>query len=111
MNSQTLQNVIHLVAEHTGVSPYSITASTRIGEDLGVDGDDAADLLRAFASHFHVDLATFQFARHFGAEASWSPLYGLYCLFTVRGCTELVTVGQLAEAAEKGVWSYASKNG
>ena len=108
MKSEKLQEVIVLVAEQTGVSPSRITATTRIGEDLGVDGDDASDLLTAFASRFHVDLAGFQFARHFGPEAGWSPLYALYCRFTGRGRTEPVTVGQLAEAAERGVWSYTA---
>ena len=60
MKSETLQRVIELVAEQTGVSPSRITAATRIGEDLGVDGDDASDLLTEFASRFHVDLAGFQ---------------------------------------------------
>ena len=108
MKSVTLQDVIHLVAEQTGVSPSLITASTRIGEDLGVDGDDASDLLMAFASRFHVDLAGFQFARHFGPEAGWCPFYALYCLYTGRGRTEPVTVAQLADAAERGIWSYAA---
>ena len=35
-----MREVIDLVAEHTGVSPDRIGASTRVGEDLGVDGDD-----------------------------------------------------------------------
>jgi acyl carrier protein len=108
MKSETPQGVIELVAEQTGVSPSRISAATRIGEDLGVDGDDAADLLTEFASRFHVDLAGFQFPRHFGPEAGWSPFYALYCLLTGRGRTEPVTVQQLAEAAERGVWSYAA---
>jgi acyl carrier protein len=108
MKSETLQGVIELVAEQTGVSSSRITAATRIGEDLGVDGDDASDLFTEFASRFNVDLTGFQFSRHFGPEAGWSPFYALYCLFTGRGRTEPVTVGQLAEAAERGVWSYAA---
>lgn len=108
MKSETLRRVIELVAEQTGVSPSRITAATRIGEDLGVDGDDASDLLTEFASRFQVDLAGFQFSRHFGPEAGWSPFYALYCLFTGRGRTEPVTVGQLAKAVERGEWSYAA---
>jgi acyl carrier protein len=108
MKSETLQEVIVLVAEQTGVSPSCITAATRIGEDLGVDGGDASDLFAAFASRFHVDLAGFEFSRHFGPEAGWNPFCGLYCLFTGRGRTEPVTVGQLAKSAERGVWSYAA---
>ena len=108
MKSGTLQEVINLVADQTGVSPSRITASTRIGEDLGVDGDDASDLLKAFASHFHVDLDRFEFSRHFGPEAGGNPFYYLYCFFTGRGRLAPVTVGQLAEAAERGAWSYAA---
>ena len=111
MKFETLQELIVLVAEQTGVSPSRITATTRIGEDLGVDGDDASDLLTAFASRFHVDLAGFQFARHFCPEAGWSLFYALYYLFTGRGRGEPVTVGQLADAAERGVWSYAAESG
>lgn len=106
MKSETLQEVIGLVAEQTGVAPSRISAATRLGEDLGVDGDDASDLLAAFASRFHVELAAFEFSRHFGPEAGWSPFHALYCLFTCRGRTEPVTVGQLAESAERGVWKY-----
>ena len=108
MKSGTLQEVINLVADQTGVSPSRITASTRIGEDLGVDGDDASDLLEAFASHFHVDLDRFEFSRHFGPEAGANPFCYLYCFFTGRGRLAPVTVGQLAEAAERGAWSYAA---
>lgn len=71
-----------------------------------MDGDDASNLLTEFASRFHVDLTGFLFSRHFGPEAGWIPFYALYCLFTGRGRTEPVTVGQLAEAAEGGAWSY-----
>lgn len=49
MKSETLQGVIELVAEQTGVSSSRISAATRIREDLGVDGDDASDLLTEFA--------------------------------------------------------------
>jgi len=108
MKPEVLQAVIHLVAEQTGVAPSSITSSTRIAEDLGVDGDDASDLFSAFASRFHVDLADFDFTRHFGPEAGWSPLYALHCLFSGRVRTEPVTVGRLAEAAESGAWKYAA---
>jgi acyl carrier protein len=103
MKSETLQGVIELVAEQTGVSPSRITATTRIGEDLGVDGDDASDLITAFATRFQVDIAAFNFSRHFGPEAGFSP----FCIHPSPPL-EPVTVGQLAESAERGVWSYAA---
>jgi len=99
----TLEDVIRLVAAQTGTSPLSIGASTRLAEDLGVDRDDAYDLLTAFASRFHVDLTPFEFSRHFGPEAGWNP-FSYLC----RGRLDSVTVGQLASAAENGVWSYGA---
>lgn len=108
MKPETLQGVIELVAEQAGVSPSRLTATTRIGEDLGVDGDDASDLLAEFACRFHVDLTGFQFSRHFGPEAGWDPFSALYGLLTGRSRTEPITIGQLAESAEKGRWSYST---
>ncbi len=105
MKSETYESVIYLIAELAGVSPSRITSSTRIREDLGVDGDDASEFMKAFAIRFQVDLAAFQLARHFGPEGSWSPIYALYCLFTGKGRTEPITVAQLVEAAERGIWT------
>jgi acyl carrier protein len=103
MKTETLHEVIQLVAEYSGVAESSITASTRLGEDLGVDGDDASDLIAAFASRFHVDIAVFDFSRHFGPEAGFSP-------FSIHPSPRLepVTVGHLAETVERGAWSYAA---
>jgi acyl carrier protein len=108
MKSETIQAVIQLVAEQTGVTTSRITVATRIAQDLGVDGDSATDLLTAFAARFHVDLAAFEFSRHFGPEAGGNPFYYLYCLFTGRGRLEPVTIADLATAAERGTWSYAA---
>lgn len=62
------QAVLKLVAECAGVDVEQISLDTAINLDLGVDGDDAAELLEAFSSRFAVDLATFRFDRYFGSE-------------------------------------------
>ena len=103
MKSETIEVVIRFVAEETGVEPSRITAATRLGEDLGVDGDDATDLMAAFASRFSVDLGEFDHSLHFGPEAGWSP-FSVFRVFTDQEDLQPVTVGQMAEAAEKGVW-------
>jgi len=107
MKFELLPEVICLVAEQSGVSASRITAGTRVGEDLGVDGGDATEFFTAFASRFHVDLGGFEFARHFGPEAGWSPIGSLVRLSAARGASEPVTVGQLVLAAETGVWIYS----
>ncbi len=103
MNPEILQQVIQLVSNQTGVETSRLTAETRLGEDLGVDGDDAADLLAKFADRFQVDLTGFEFDRHFGPEAGWSPCR----VFTDGEDMTPVTIGDLAAAAERGAWKSA----
>jgi hypothetical protein len=51
----SLDEVIDFVREFT-LTEREITAQTRIEEDLGVTGDDGADLLIAAEEHFRVAL-------------------------------------------------------
>src|SRR5438067_2263147 len=71
MNESLTSEVIHFVAQKTGITSERITAETTLFGDLGVDGDDARELFRAFSEQFHVNLSGFQFARHFGNEGLW----------------------------------------
>lgn len=45
-----------------------IIAQTCLQEDLGVYGDDAIDLLLAYAKTFHVDISYFMAANYFDGE-------------------------------------------
>jgi len=42
-----------------------------------VDGDDAAELMEAFAGEFDVDLAGFDFSQYFGSEG-FNPFYDIF---------------------------------
>ena len=110
MKAETLQAVSQFVSEELGVPATRIKPETRLLHDLGVDGDDAGDLLQHFSARFHVDLSAFRFSWHFGPEAGWSPLYFLYCFFFARGRHRdlPVTIQDLAEAADVGAWKYAA---
>lgn len=103
MSSDTHNAVVGLIAEFTGYDSSWIQGSTRLMEDLGVDGDDAAELLQEFASRFKVDLSRFEFQRHFGPEAGWNPIAAAYYL-VVGSELEPISVKQLVEAAERGAW-------
>jgi hypothetical protein len=46
----------------------TITAQMRLQQDLGVYGDDAIDLLLAYAETFHVDVSYFMAAAYFDGE-------------------------------------------
>jgi hypothetical protein len=111
MKPETLQAVREFVSVEIGVPAARIKPESRLLHDLGVDGDDAGDLLQHFSARFHVDISAFQFSRHFGPEAGWNPLYFIYrCLFARRREPDdlPVTIQDLAEAAEAGVWRYAA---
>jgi hypothetical protein len=61
-------DVIAFVVRQVGCKAERVTPQSRILEDLGVDGTDAADLMDNFGKQFGVDLTSFQFGRHFGPE-------------------------------------------
>lgn len=64
--------VFRFVAEWTACPAEELKSETTLFGDLGVDGDDARDLLRAFSRRFAVDLTAFVVGRHFGPEG-FSP--------------------------------------
>lgn len=68
--SQMEQRLIGWVAGFLGVSAGTISTSSRVNLDLGVDGEDGLDFIRAFGKEFGVDVSNFPYARYFGPEAS-----------------------------------------
>ncbi|MDR2678586.1 MAG: DUF1493 family protein [Zoogloeaceae bacterium] len=81
MTEDIASQVIHFVADLRAESPDKITLSTTIGRDLGVDGDDAEDLIDAFSERFDVDVSEFWpvYHRYFGPEGC-NPFWILYVL-------------------------------
>ncbi|MDX2289820.1 MAG: DUF1493 family protein [Hyphomicrobiaceae bacterium] len=78
--------IIALVAEHAGAPPDRVTLDTDLFADLGLTGTEAVRLLQAIQSRYGIDLAAFQFHRHFTGEADRPPYEGsvwtfwLWCL-------------------------------
>ena len=105
MKIETLQAVREFVSDELGVPAARIKPETRLLHDLGVDGNDAGDLLQHFSARFHVDLSAFHFSSHFGPEAGWNPLHCFYCFLFARGRQRdiPITIQDLAEAADTGV--------
>ena len=108
------KEVVQLVAQQTGVPSERISPQTTLFGDLGIDGDDAAELLAAFAEQFRVDLSEFESRRHFGGEGMWPhqiPLFFWRLFRSIRGDEphEIggvvpVRVGDLVRAAQEGRW-------
>ncbi len=61
-----------LVSGHSGVPSSEITLETRLFEDLGMDGDDGADLLAAFGDEFGVDISGLAPLNYFNDESSFT---------------------------------------
>ena len=46
------------------------TPTSKIEADLGITGDDAAELIQRFEQHFHVDMSAMDFSACFSTEAA-----------------------------------------
>jgi acyl carrier protein len=64
------ERIVRLVAKMTGLQMKKLTMESRLLQDLGVDGDDADELINAYAEEFGVDMASFRFSTHFRSEPS-----------------------------------------
>ena len=97
--------VARFVADKVGVRHNKVTKDSRLREDLGVDGDDAYDLLIVFAKKFHVRDENFVLADHFGPEASWFP----FAFMFRRKRLLPMTMQDLIDSAAAGVWRVKSR--
>ena len=68
------EEVVMFLSDHLSIAPDKLTRSTRLFHDLGIDGDDAVELIESFSDRFSVDIADFEFSRYFGEEAAVTPL-------------------------------------
>lgn len=62
------ERVFHLIAEQTGIPVERVQLKSSLLNDLGVDGDDAVELLESLAVTFGIDFSNFRFRDYFGAE-------------------------------------------
>jgi acyl carrier protein len=103
MDAESLTDrVISLVARKTGVKVSKISQQTDLVYDLGIDGDDAVELIDEFEHEFGVEMPNSEYDKHFGPEGL-NPL----CLFSLswwRDKAKPLTIADLVRAAESGVW-------
>ncbi len=78
------QLLVAFLCEQLNVPPLRLTATTRLLQDLGVDGDDGVELIHEFSLRFGVDLAKFDPSLHFGPEAGASPLIWIWWIVSGR---------------------------
>jgi len=109
--TQLERDVIDIVAEESGKRKNQISLDSTLLDDLGVDGDDAWELLERLHERYKVDFSEFEFMRHFRNEPCLKgPTYLIRKLkyqdeHTAAGKTP-ITVAALVAACEKRAWNY-----
>jgi acyl carrier protein len=93
--------IIKLIADASGVDPERISADTSLNRDLGIDGDDATELLSLYSEAFGVDLSEFRFSQYFRDEPH---LFNPSPSGRSSGVTP-ITVGDLVDAARLKKWA------
>ena len=85
------------------VGRESISLATRLWQDLHIGGDDADELMTAFAEQFEVDMAGFDPMRFFPDETqamgeTWAGRFGL------KNGRPTMTIGHLVEVGRRRQW-------
>lgn len=83
--------VLRALARKTGLSVEDIRPESRLFHDLGLGGDDAAELLDAFERDFTVDMSEFDFSTYFPSEPN------LFSIFVSPGPKKELTVQALIQ--------------
>jgi acyl carrier protein len=105
--NDTIENkVIAFVAEETSALRDEIGPATELGRDIGMDGDEAEEFMKAFQAAFDVDMQDFEFSRHFGPEAPFSLIWYVFMLVFHRHSLkfEPIAVSDLVRAAREKRW-------
>ena len=70
MDPELPARIVQFVREFWTTPSEKLRPETRLEEDLGITGADAAEFLEAFAREFQIDLTDIEFHKHFGPEGS-----------------------------------------
>ena len=98
--------VRRFLAERTGIGLDRIQPSTRLGEDLGVSGDDMDHLVKDLSKVFNVDVREYRWHYHTDAEG-FTPLWWMVTPWWKKVSRIPVSTEDLVESARRGSWSIA----
>lgn len=89
--------VVEMLAKERGLSPAKIEPSSRLLQDLGMDGDDAVDFFISLQKRFGTDFSALreQWSDHFGPEgiSCWNGLVIIPAAVIGGGAAGLLGVG------------------
>lgn len=76
-----------------------MTRETRLEEDFGITGDEAAEFLDAFVKRFNIkNYSEFKFDDYFESEG-----IDIFAIFKKKKERKILTVGDLEKAVETGI--------
>lgn len=99
------ESVVEFIAERLKIPADRLRADRRLNQDLGVDGDDAYELLIAFSEKFHLPPEGLVYSEHFGPEASLNPVSLWF-----RNRKVPITIGDLIQSASTREWQIRAKS-
>lgn len=101
----------HVIDFLKELRPIPVGRSSVVQDDLGIDGDDAVELIVEFSKRFKVDMSDFPYSRYFGPEGlppTWLLYILKWCMLRMRNAnyraTKPLYVKQLIAAARDGKW-------
>ena len=100
----TFDELASVLAELRAEPRGKITPSTRLREDLGIDGDDWDEVLVAIRERWQMDWSGFDFYRFFGEEPSWRSLFLAVRDLLAGRRLQSLTVGHLHFVLQHGRW-------
>jgi len=59
MDRKIFDSIIAFIEEERWKYPFELKRSTKLDEELTINGDDAKDFIRAFGRKFNIDVANF----------------------------------------------------
>src|SRR5688572_18627454 len=106
MNHGVNRDLIDFISSELRIAPDRLLPTTRLVQDLGVDGADGSELIESFGRRFRVDLSTFESKRYFGPEAGFSPFLWLSSIFSGRRANLTpITLADLQASIELSRWA------
>jgi hypothetical protein len=80
-----------------------LTRQTTLNYELGVDGDDADEVMAAFFERFQIEPGDYHWARYFGEEG-FNPFSVLLAILRKKPKPVPLTLGMLEMAAKNRSW-------
>lgn len=97
------QKVIAFFSNELAVPPEGINMTSRLRQDLKMNGIDAVNILEAYALTFDVDIGNFRTNDYFGTEKEIHPVLGwMFWIFGNARPLKTLTIADLVRAFEAG---------